>query len=89
MVRCPRNQGKSTLSLSLPIIGVNLNGLRARDDVRCPPVIRDALALYVSFNVKILQHALEDWPEACASLKTQGKTGPYCYQDTVYQQLGL
>jgi len=80
---------EQALGLGLPIIGVNLNGMRSRDDTRCPPVIRDQLALYVSFNVKILQHALENWPQSYASLKSQGNSGPYYYQESVYRQLGL
>jgi len=80
---------EQALHLDLPIIGVNLNGLRARDDARCPPVIREALAIYASFNVKILQHALEHWPEAHASLRAEGKTGPYYYSESVYRQFGL
>ncbi|OFW58229.1 MAG: molecular chaperone Tir [Actinobacteria bacterium RBG_16_64_13] len=80
---------EQALRLELPIIGVNLNGLRARDDERCPPTIRDALALYVSFNAKILQHALEQWPVAHAALKAEGKAGPYYFGEPVYRQLGL
>jgi hypothetical protein len=36
-----------------------------------------------------MQHALENWPSSAESLRQQGKTGPYFYQQGVYQQLGL
>ena len=73
----------------LPIIGVNLNGKKMRDDDRCPPVIRDTLAMYVSFKPRILQHALENWPGQCSDLRRQGNSGPYYYNDSIYRNLGL
>lgn len=80
---------EQALALRLPIIGVNLNGLRQQDPDRCPPTIRNELAIYVSFNASIMQYALEKWPSSATSLREQGKTGPYYYQQSVYQQLGL
>ena len=61
----------------IPIIGVNLNGRRSRDMDRCPPVIRDALIIYVSYKPAILQYALENWPNRYRSLQAEHKTGPY------------
>lgn len=80
---------EQALSLGLPIIGVNLNGLREQDPNRCPLAIRQALAVYVSFNPRIMQHALENWPASAATLKQQGHTGAYFYQQSIYQQLGI
>lgn len=74
---------------NIPIIGVNLNGRRVRDDDRCPPVIRDALAIYISYSPKILQYALENWPNQCKDVLTKGGSGPYFYDDSVYKSLGL
>ena len=73
----------------IPIIGVNLNNERMRDDLRCPPVIRDALVVYVSYNPAILQHALENWPREYLQIQGQNKTGPHYYKDQVYKNLGL
>ena len=75
--------------LGLPIIGVNLNGLRWRDSDRCPPAIRDSLAIYISFQAKILQHALENWPREHARLRNEGRTGPYYYEQSVYSNFGI
>ena len=75
--------------LGLPIIGVNLNGLRWQDHDRCPPVIRDGLAIYVSFQPRILQHALENWPTEHVRLGREGKTAPYYYNQSVYSNLGI
>ena len=76
------------LRLGLPIIGVNLNGSRERDD-RCPPAIRDELAIYVSYNPKIMEHGMANWPGFHLSYKSAGKSGPYYYEPETYKGLGL
>jgi hypothetical protein len=73
----------------LPIVAVNLNGLRYIDLDRCPPVLTDELAVHVSFNAAILQHSLENWPDFHLSLRAQGKSGPYYFKEEVYRSLGL
>lgn len=80
---------EQAIRLNLPPIVVNLNGLRQMDGDLCPPAIRDALAIHVSFNAAIIQHALENWPATFESLRAQGKTGPYFYNESTYRQLGL
>lgn len=77
------------LKLELPIIGVNLNGRRSLDSEKCPPTIKGELAIFTSFNAKIIYFALNNWPELHDNYKEQGKTGPYYYKDTVYENLGL
>lgn len=62
LYKCVRWELEQALTRSLPLIGVNLNGRRAQDSARCPPGIRDALVVYVSFHSALLQHALEHWP---------------------------
>ena len=76
------------LKLGLPIIGVNLNGSRSRDEL-CPPAIRDHLAVYVPFGAKIVEHAMNDWPASHSRLRSEGKTGPFYYVDSVYASLGM
>jgi hypothetical protein len=76
------------LRLGLPVIGVNLNGSRQMDD-RCPPTIRDQLVVYISFNHKIIEHAMEHWPDEFHRLRSEGTTGNRHYTDDVYRQLGL
>jgi hypothetical protein len=80
---------EQALSLNLPIIGVNLNALRYQDSERCPATIRGQLAVYVSFNPAIMQYALEHWPDTAKSLGLQGRTGPYYYEQSVYDSLGI
>ena len=80
---------EQAINLNLPIIGVNLNKLRSLDSNRCPPVLRDELVVYISFNVNILQYALEYWPDEFCRLKREGKTGSRHYSNDVYKRLGL
>ncbi len=77
------------LRLGLPIIGVNLNGSRQMDHL-CPPTIRDQLAVYISFNHNIIEHAMSHWPAEFQSLLAAGTTtGSRFYNDNVYRSLGL
>jgi len=76
------------LKLQLPIIGVNLNGSRKKDE-RCPPIIRDELAIYTSFNQKIIEHAMGNWPSQFVRLQGEGASGSYHYSDSVYSGFGL
>ena len=85
-VRWELEQG---LALGLPMIGVNLNGRRSQDLDRCPPVIRDALVVYVSFQAAILQHALENWSAEYRRLSRDGAAGPRYYSDEVYRRLSI
>jgi hypothetical protein len=80
---------EQAIFIGLPIIGVNLNGLRQQDSDRCPPIIKDELAVYISFNAAILQYALEHWPDSYSRLKSENKSGPYYYPNEVYNSLGL
>jgi len=76
------------LKLDLPMIGVNLNKSRFKDD-RCPPAIRDELAVFVPFGQKIVAHAMDTWPADHERYRREGKTGSYHYLDHIYQSLGL
>ncbi len=80
---------EQALRRGIPVVGVNLNGLRFQDRDRCPPVIRDALVIYVSYQPAIVQYSLENWPSQCMRLRQSGATGPHYYQDEVYKRLGI
>lgn len=75
------------LELNLSVVGVNLNGLRLRDDDRCPASLRNAYAVYVPYRAAIIQHALDQFPTEHAGRGTA--TGPRHYPDSVYTSLGL
>jgi hypothetical protein len=72
----------------LPIIVVNLNGSRQLDADRCPAILRDWLAVHVEFKAKIIQHALDNFPDEYTRLR-ESTSGPRYYTDEVYRKLGL
>jgi hypothetical protein len=80
---------EQAVSRDLPIVAINLNGRRSMDDDRCPPVLKDKLAIHISFNAAIMQYALDYWPDSHLSHKQKGGTGPYYYKEEVYRRLGL
>ncbi len=73
----------------LPIIIVNLNGQRQRDDSRCPTSLRNELAIHLSFNHKIIKHALDFWPNRHKILRAQKDITARHYNDETYLQYGL
>ena len=89
LYRFVRWEMEQALGLDIPIIAVNLNGKRQRDDNLCPPIIRDELAIHISFNARIVQYALENWQTRYYELKREGKSGPFRYLPEVYQKCGL
>lgn len=80
---------EEAIKRNIPCIVVNLNGKRSLDSVLCPALMREHLAVHISFNSKILQHALENWPNSYEKLKSNNKSGAYYYNDDVYKRLGL
>lgn len=79
---------ESAIDLNLPLIGINLNGSKQQDD-RCPPSMREALAVYVPFNEKIITYAMKYWPASHGDYERKNLGGPYHYNASVYQSLGL
>src|SRR6266481_6947651 len=71
----------------LPIIVVNLNGKRRMDPHICPAILRDWTAVHVDFKAKIIQQALDKFPDECAKLD-ESSSGPRYYKDEVYEKLG-
>ena len=80
---------EQAIKRDLPIIVVNLNGLRCIDELRCPPLIKSELAIHISFNARILEYALEDWTLQHPRWRLKEKTGPFYYLKTVYHELEL
>ncbi len=80
---------EQAISRQLPIIVVNLNGRRSMDGERCPSLAQQTLAVHISFNAAIMQHALDNWPKSHDGLLASGMSGPYYYKDEVYRGLSL
>ncbi|TDR95475.1 TIR domain-containing protein [Enterovirga rhinocerotis] len=88
LYRFVRWEMEVALNLGLPIIGINLNGSRKRDGL-CPPIIRDELVIYTTFNPKIIEHAMANWPDQHDDLKRKGIVDFYHYTDETYKGFGL
>ncbi|EFV02282.1 hypothetical protein HMP0721_0705 [Pseudoramibacter alactolyticus ATCC 23263] len=89
MYKYVRWEIEQAIKRKIPCIVVNLNGKRSEDQNRCPALMRDNLAVHISFNAKILQYALENWPEFDEKCRKEGKTGAYYYKENVYEKLGM
>lgn len=76
------------LGKNLPIVVVNLNGKRSWDPGRCPAVLTDAYAVHVDFKMRIIKHALDDFPEEYLR-QGSSASGPREYDNRTYQDLGL
>lgn len=73
----------------LPIIVVNLNKNRGYDSDRCPSAVGSNIyTMHVSFNAKIIQYALDNFPTMYQSHKDE-YPGNYQYKESVYTELGL
>lgn len=80
---------EQAIKRELPCIVVNINGLRRQDDERCPPMIKGKLAVHISFNSRIVQYALENWPQFHEIKKREGVISAFHYVDSTYRGLGL
>jgi len=80
---------EQALNHNLPVIVVNINGSRQKDDNRCPTILRDVLAIHIPFKASIIQYAFEQWPLSHAILKSIGDIGAYIYEDEIYKNLNL
>lgn len=80
---------EQALKRDLPIIAVNINGKRSKDSGLCPSILNDELAVFVSFNQKIIEHAVNNWDSSHSSYKRKGENGAYYYNDSVYKSFGL
>jgi hypothetical protein len=74
--------------LDVPIIAVNLNGSRRIDPERCPPILRGNYVVHVPFKAKIIQYALDNFPEEYQSRRAIDAGDRY-YNDDVYRKLGI
>lgn len=89
LYRYVRWEIEQALNLGIPIIAVNLNGERWIDEDKCPPILKNELAIHVSFNSKIIQKSLENWGNYHKEMKKEGRSGPFYYNKDIYKSLGL
>lgn len=78
------------IEFGLPIIVVNLQGKRQLDEDRCPAVLRNHCAAHVDFKLKVIKHALDNWPDEFGRLTVADKAmGARHFNRDVYVRLGL
>lgn len=75
-------------SLGLPIIAVNLNNKRSMDPERCPTILKGKYVAHISFKMKIIKHALDNFPSEFAGRRSNDG-GDRQYSDSIYTSLGL
>ena len=75
------------LKANLPVIVVNINGSNKFDSNLCPATIRNELAIHIPFKANIMQYALDNWPSSHAKYRSEGKSSPYTYNQSVYDSL--
>lgn len=74
--------------LDIPIIAVNLNGLRKQDGERCPGILRGEYVVHIPFKLKIIQYALDNFPSEYGK-RTATNSGSRVYNESIYEKLGL
>ena len=80
---------EQAIKREIPIVAVNLNGKRSKDSNLCPSAMNGQLSLHVSFNQKIIEKAINEWPSLSDNFKRTDKIDDYFYKETIYANLGL
>lgn len=87
LYRYVRWEIEACLELGIPIVAVNLNGMKSMDDALCPPVLKNTHTIHVPYKMQIIQLALDDF---CAYFgQYKNKDINYYYPAKVYKNLGL
>lgn len=76
------------LELNIPIVAVNLNGLKQCDNDLCPAIIRDEYVVHVPFKRSAIKYALDNFPGEHAK-RDSGEKGSRVYGKAVYEKLGI
>ena len=77
---------EQAINLGLPIIVVNLNYKKYMDSNLCPLILRNHLAIHVAYGQKIINYALNNWPNWYQTNKRLAN-GPYYFSMNIYKSL--
>ncbi|MBF2674184.1 TIR domain-containing protein [Listeria marthii] len=77
---------ETAIKLNLPIICVNLNKHKRKDNL-CPASLENQLAIFIPYEKKIMEYALENWSIYHYKFYKESKIGDYYYEDLVYNRL--
>lgn len=86
LFRFVRWEIETCLDMGIPIVAVNLNGLRRMDDNLCPPILKGTTTMHVAFKAKIIQKALDEF---CDNFSAYKDKSDWYYNDSTYGALGL
>lgn len=84
-----RWETEQAIKNKIPIIAVNLNGKRSKDADRCPSILNNELVVFVSFNQRIIEFAINNWYGSDRTYRANEQIDAYYYKDQVYRDLGL
>lgn len=76
------------IEMDIPIICVNINKLKKIDDNLCPAILKTSLAIHIPYGQKIIDYALNHWPTTHEEHKRKDKSGPWQYNQSIYDSLG-
>lgn len=74
------------LGNDIPIIAVNVNGLRYIDENNCPSILKDKHVLHIAMNSRVLRLAIEIWPDYYKSHPEEALKGPRFFADKAYEE---
>jgi hypothetical protein len=78
------------LEMGIPIICANINGCRRFDENLCPPVLKNKLALHISFGLKPICKAIEIWTQNRHNkLLGKGKIQARWLTDQAYRDMDM
>lgn len=80
---------EEAIKREIPMIVVNLNGKRTLDTYNCPAIAQKNLALHISFNSKIMQYALENWPKEFYDRHSNNDNSSCYYSEETYKKIGV
>ena len=88
LFRFVRWEMETALNLEIPIIAVNLNGIREYDSNLCPPILKEQYVVHVAYKADIIKYALDSFPSEYAR-RDGSAGGNRHYNADVYRKLGL
>lgn len=84
-----RWQIEYAINNNMPIIAINVNGIRSVDYDRIPTILKKNLAIHIAFQPKILEFAIDNWPDSYQQHVLKEVKNSFKYTEDVYNELGL
>lgn len=82
-------QVEHAVNSGMPVICINVNGIRSVDYDRIPTFLKKNLAIHIAFQAPILEYAINHWPNSHNEKIHKEDKKSYKYSEDVYNELGL